>query len=104
MNTLIPLMEENKNIANKAEIPSFVYRDGMLADMEYVEWLSNVKARFRQSQIKSHQLGDEIKVAEKGQQLVDQLKMPKIFGNVAWGHHIHIFSHCKSLDEALLYK
>ena len=46
-------MEENKNIANKAEIPSFVYRDGMLADMEYVEWLSNVKARFRQSQIKA---------------------------------------------------
>ena len=33
--------------------PTFVYRDGMLADMEYVEWLSNVKARFRQSQIKA---------------------------------------------------
>ena len=32
---------------------TFVYRDGMLADMEYVEWLSNVKARFRQSQIKA---------------------------------------------------
>ena len=33
--------------------PTFVYRDSMLADMEYVEWLSNVKARFRQSQIKA---------------------------------------------------
>ncbi len=33
--------------------PTFVYRDGMLADSNYVEWLSNVKARFRQSQIKA---------------------------------------------------
>ena len=182
------------------EKPTFVYRDGMLADKEYVEWLSNVKARFRQSQIKAsvrvntamlefywsigldlvalraeerwgagvvkqfaldmrqafpnetgfsdtnvkymkrwysfyfervtksqqavdqlevpksqqvademkgnkkcHQFGDQIEVAEKGQQVVDQLKMPEIFGNVAWGHHIQIFSHCNSLDEALFY-
>ena len=34
-------------------MPSFVYRDGMTADKEYVEWLSEVKARFRQSQIKA---------------------------------------------------
>ena len=33
--------------------PTFVVRDGMLADREYVEWLSDVKARFRQSQIKA---------------------------------------------------
>lgn len=33
--------------------PTFIYRDGMLADKEYVEWLSEVKARFRQSQIKA---------------------------------------------------
>ena len=31
--------------------PTFVHRDGMLADNEYVEWLADVKARFRQSQI-----------------------------------------------------
>lgn len=42
-------MKENKN----AEKPSFVYRDGMTADKEYVEWLSDVKKRFRQSQIKA---------------------------------------------------
>ncbi|MBQ0015678.1 MAG: hypothetical protein KBT04_01680 [Bacteroidales bacterium] len=40
-------MKESKN----AEKPSFVYRDGMTADKEYVEWLADVKARFRQSQI-----------------------------------------------------
>lgn len=34
-------------------IPAFVFRDGMNADKEYVEWLSDVKARFRQSQIKA---------------------------------------------------
>lgn len=33
--------------------PTFVYRDGMLSDARYVEWLSDVKTRFRQSQIKS---------------------------------------------------
>ena len=168
--------------------PTFVYRDGMLADMEYVEWLSNVKARFRQSQIKasirvntamlefywsigrdlvtlraekrwgagvvkqfaldmrqafpnetgfsdtnvkymkrwysfyyervtkgqqvadqmkgdkkSHQLGDQIEVAEKGQQVADQLEMPEVFGKVPWFHHVQIFCHCDTLDEALFY-
>ena len=33
--------------------PTFVYRDGMIADREYVQWLSEVKTRFRQSQIKA---------------------------------------------------
>ena len=155
--------------------PTFVYRDGMLADMEYVEWLSNVKARFRQSQIKasirvntamlefywsigrdlvtlraekrwgagvvkqfaldmrqafpnetgfsdtnvkymkrwysfyfervtkSHQLGDQIETAEKSHQLGDQLEMPELFGKVPWRHHVQIFSHCGTLDEALFY-
>ena len=31
-------MKENKN----ADEPSFVYRDGMTADKEYVEWLSDL--------------------------------------------------------------
>ena len=42
-------MEDIKNM----EKPSFVYRDGMTANKEYVEWLSEVKTRFRQSQIKA---------------------------------------------------
>ena len=46
-------MEENKKIEKQTETPSFVYRDGMTADKEYVEWLLQVKARFRQSQIKA---------------------------------------------------
>ena len=168
--------------------PTFVYRDGMLADMEYVEWLSNVKARFRQSQIKAsirvntamlefywsigrdlvtlraekrwgagvvkqfaldmrqafpnetgfsdtnvkymkrwysfysekvtkgqqvadqmkgdkkrHQLGDQIETAEKSHQVGDQLEMPELFGKVPWRHHVQIFSHCATLDEALFY-
>ncbi len=33
--------------------PIFVYRDGMLSDARYVEWLSDVKTRFRKSQIKA---------------------------------------------------
>ena len=43
------LMKENKN----TEIPSFVYRDGMTADKEYVEWLSDLKRRYKQSQLRT---------------------------------------------------
>lgn len=53
LTTKFSFMEENKNIEKRAEIPSFVYRDGMIADKEYIKWLSEVKARFRQSQIKA---------------------------------------------------
>lgn len=34
-------------------LPTFVSRDGMTADKEYVEWLRDVKQRFRQSQAKA---------------------------------------------------
>lgn len=33
--------------------PTFVHRDGMIADKEYVEWLKELKARFHQSQIRA---------------------------------------------------
>ncbi len=33
--------------------PTFVYRDGMTADKEYVEWLKEVKQRFQNSQTKA---------------------------------------------------
>lgn len=42
-------MKENKNI----ETPSFVCRDSMTADEGYVEWVSDVKKRFRWCQIKA---------------------------------------------------
>lgn len=50
-------MESNKDramIENKnTEMPSFVYRDGMTADKEYVEWLSDLKRRYKQSQLRT---------------------------------------------------
>ena len=45
--------EKNKDIEQEEIMPSFVYRDGMLADKEYVNWLADVKVRYRQSQIKA---------------------------------------------------
>ena len=33
--------------------PTFIYRDGMLTDKGYVEWLADVKERFKKSQIKA---------------------------------------------------
>ena len=35
------------------EAPLFVYSDGLIADKSYVEWLSDVKQRFKNSQIKA---------------------------------------------------
>lgn len=52
---------------------------------------------------KSHQLGGLIDDDEKGQQFVDLLEMPALFGNIPWRHHIHIISKCESIDEALFY-
>lgn len=37
------------------------------------------------------------------QQLVDEFKMPAHFGSIPWGHHIAIFTHSKSVNEALFY-
>ena len=167
--------------------PTFVYRDGMLSDARYVEWLSDVKTRFRHSQIKAsirvntsmlefywsigrdlvalraeerwgagvvkqfaldmrqafpditgfsdsnikyikrwysfyyeqvlksqqaigqlenqkgQQVVDQMKMEEKSQQAADLLEMPELFGKVPWGQHISIISKCQTLDEALFY-
>lgn len=37
-----------------------------------------------------------------GQQLVDQLKMDQLF-TIPWGHHILLFTKCKTIDEARFY-
>lgn len=29
--------------------------------------------------------------------------MPEIFGKIPWKHHVHIFSKCHTIDEALFY-
>ena len=36
---------------DKDNNPTFIFRDGMTADKEYVEWLKELKARYRQSQV-----------------------------------------------------
>ena len=46
-------MEEKGHIIKNDQTPSFVYRDGMTADKEYVEWLSDLKQRFQRSQTKA---------------------------------------------------
>ena len=46
-------MKVNKELEKPEDKPLFVYRDGMIAEKEYVEWLSEVKTRFHQSQIKA---------------------------------------------------
>lgn len=155
--------------------PEFVTRDSIIADADYVQWLSDVKKRFRVSQaratvkvnsemlefywsigrdlvtlraesrwgagvvkqfaldmretfpdstgfsysnvkymkqwysfynervIKSQQVVGQIEEDGKSQQVVGQLDMPAVFGRVPWGQHIHIFTTCHSLDEALFY-
>ena len=45
--------EKNKDIEQREDMPQFVHRDGMLADKEYVEWVADVKHRYRQSQVRA---------------------------------------------------
>ena len=33
--------------------PHFVFRDGMTADRDYVRWITDIKSRYRNSQIKA---------------------------------------------------
>ena len=40
---------ESKN----SDAPTFVYRDSVLTDSDYVKWLTDVKSRYRQSQAKA---------------------------------------------------
>ena len=40
---------------------------------------------------------------EFGQQAVGQIKPPKSFLTIPWGHHIQIISKCKDVQEALFY-
>ena len=54
-----------------------------------------------------HQLGAKLQIADKEndiirQQVVDEFKVPLIF-QIPWGHHIQIFTTCKSPKEALFY-
>lgn len=37
------------------------------------------------------------------QRVIDELQMPADFGLIPWGHHIDIFTRCKSVEEALFY-
>ena len=46
-------MEEKRNIKKNDETPLFVYRDEMITDKEYIEWMSELKQRFKNSQAKA---------------------------------------------------
>ena len=45
--------EKNKNIEQREDMPQFVHRDEMLANKEYVEWVADVKQRYRQGQVRA---------------------------------------------------
>ena len=150
--------------------PTFVSRDMMTADEGYVQWMADIKQRFRQSQLKAamrvntamlefywsmgrdivemraeskwgsdffNQLSLDLRTAfpnETGfssanlrymkrwyqfyheqvtilqqpaeeivQQPAEELKMPEIFGQIPWFHHVTIFTKSKTLEEALYY-
>ena len=62
----------------------------------------NFKESDEPNTVIGHQDGDELGTAFS-QQLADELVMPEIFGKIPWKHHVHIFSKCHSVDEALFY-
>lgn len=50
-----------------------------------------------------HQLGDDFKTDQNLHQVGEDFEMPLEFGRVPWKHHVYIFTHCKSIPEALFY-
>jgi len=81
----------------------------MKLNSDYKQWLTDLKSRIRQSQIKAavkvnckqfylfYTQGDSIR-----QQLVGEIENHPIF-QIPWGHHIQIFSKSKSVKEAFFY-
>lgn len=57
---------------------------------------------YNQNDIIRHQAGDEFKGGNR-RRVVDNLEMPIEFGQVPWKHHVYIFTHSKSVAEALFY-
>ena len=49
-----------------------------------------------------HQVGEDFKW-QNCHQVGDDFGMPMDFGQVPWKHHVYIFTHCKSVKEALFY-
>ena len=54
-----------------------------------------------------HQLGVDLQIADNQndinlQQVVEEIKVPLIF-QIPWGHHVQLFTKCKSVEEALFY-
>lgn len=47
-----------------------------------------------------HQVGDELEMANHS---LPDGEMPELFASVPWRHHVEIFTHSKSVDEALFY-
>lgn len=52
---------------------------------------------------KSHQVGGQMVILEKGHQAGDFLQMPESFGLVPWKHHVLIISKCETIAEAFFY-
>lgn len=52
-----------------------------------------------------HQAGEDFNdtVSSNRHQLGDDFEMPLDFGKVPWKHHVYIFTHSKSIAEALFY-
>ena len=49
-----------------------------------------------------HQVGEDFNDSNRPQ-VGEDLEMPLEFGRVPWKHHVYIFTHCKSIPEALFY-
>lgn len=109
----------------KNDAPKVVKIHDVKIDLEYMQWLGEIKARYHNAQIKAAvkvnaeqllfnwQLGRDLvmrKAEEKwGSGIVEQVSLdlqaafPEIFAHVPWGHNAEIIAKCKTLEEALFY-
>lgn len=57
---------------------------------------------YNQNSINGQQVVDDYKYKNR-HQVGDDFGMPTDFGQVPWKHHVYIFTHCKTVKEALFY-
>lgn len=64
---------------------------------------AELQAAENKNPIKLHQLGAEIVTEKRVEEILDRNEMLPVFGIVPWRHHVHIVTHCKTIEEAFYY-
>lgn len=92
---------ENLSLDLRAEFPE--QKGFSVSNLKYIKrWYLFYYEQIINRQNVSDELNNEV-IDEFRQNGFDELTMPESFALIPWGHHIYIFTKCKTLKEALFY-